>query len=343
MRLGLPLLRRERRAFPGRRARLDRREPQLRPLRPARPDARRDAVELPLLAGLPLRRAGAHGRKRRPPQACFERPRLRPRDRGDLPRRGFSRRRLPDAPRRLGPGGAPDRRSAHRGRDAHRQRGRGSLRRTERGCADQEGGARARRQRPLHRDAERRSRNRRLDGREGADRQQRSVLHRRQALHRPPGRRRRLREALRREDARAEGRRPDGSLRRDRARSPRPRSATKSTAWSGAPSPPARGSPSAASPRDGPGNFYPPTVLADVPTGSPADVEEIFGPVASLFRVGSIDEAIVGGQPHALRPRLLGLDARPRRARALRSASSRPARSSSTAWSRAIRGCPSAA
>ncbi len=43
---------------------------------------------------------------------------------------------------------------------------------------------------------------------------------------------------------------------------------------------------------DGPGNFYPPTVLADVPAGSPADREEIFGPVASLFRVGSLDEAI---------------------------------------------------
>ncbi|MET0618853.1 MAG: NAD-dependent succinate-semialdehyde dehydrogenase [Thermoanaerobaculia bacterium] len=42
----------------------------------------------------------------------------------------------------------------------------------------------------------------------------------------------------------------------------------------------------------GPGNFYPPTVLADVPAGSPADQEEIFGPVASLFRVGSLDEAI---------------------------------------------------
>ena len=46
-------------------------------------------------------------------------------------------------------------------------------------------------------------------------------------------------------------------------------------------------------PADGPGNFYPPTVLADVPAGSPADVEEIFGPVASLFRVANIDEAIV--------------------------------------------------
>ncbi len=43
---------------------------------------------------------------------------------------------------------------------------------------------------------------------------------------------------------------------------------------------------------DGPGNFYPPTVLADVPKDSPADREEIFGPVASLFRVGSLDEAI---------------------------------------------------
>jgi len=43
---------------------------------------------------------------------------------------------------------------------------------------------------------------------------------------------------------------------------------------------------------DGPGNFYAPTVLVDVPPGSPADAEEIFGPVASLFRVSSLDEAI---------------------------------------------------
>lgn len=43
---------------------------------------------------------------------------------------------------------------------------------------------------------------------------------------------------------------------------------------------------------DRPGNFYAPTVLADVPPGSPAYEEELFGPVASLFRVDSLDEAI---------------------------------------------------
>ncbi|MEX0878386.1 MAG: NAD-dependent succinate-semialdehyde dehydrogenase [Thermoanaerobaculia bacterium] len=42
----------------------------------------------------------------------------------------------------------------------------------------------------------------------------------------------------------------------------------------------------------GPGNFYAPTVLADVPRESPAALEEIFGPVASLFRVSSLDAAI---------------------------------------------------
>ena len=43
---------------------------------------------------------------------------------------------------------------------------------------------------------------------------------------------------------------------------------------------------------DGPGNFYPPTVLADVPADSPAAREELFGPVATLFRVAGLDEAI---------------------------------------------------
>ncbi len=41
-----------------------------------------------------------------------------------------------------------------------------------------------------------------------------------------------------------------------------------------------------------PGNFYAPTVLTDIPRESPAYREEFFGPVASLFRVKNIDEAI---------------------------------------------------
>ncbi len=41
-----------------------------------------------------------------------------------------------------------------------------------------------------------------------------------------------------------------------------------------------------------PGNFYAPTVLTDIPKTSPAYREEFFGPVASIFRVKDIDQAI---------------------------------------------------
>src|SRR5918994_225789 len=40
------------------------------------------------------------------------------------------------------------------------------------------------------------------------------------------------------------------------------------------------------------GNFYEPTVLANIPKNSPAYKDEVFGPVAMLFRVKNIDEAI---------------------------------------------------
>src|SRR5206468_9586172 len=40
------------------------------------------------------------------------------------------------------------------------------------------------------------------------------------------------------------------------------------------------------------GNYYEPTVLVDIPRGSPPYDDEIFGPVASLFRVGNVEEAI---------------------------------------------------
>ncbi len=40
------------------------------------------------------------------------------------------------------------------------------------------------------------------------------------------------------------------------------------------------------------GNYFTPTVLTDIPADSPAYLEELFGPVASLFRVRDLDEAI---------------------------------------------------
>jgi succinate-semialdehyde dehydrogenase/glutarate-semialdehyde dehydrogenase len=45
-------------------------------------------------------------------------------------------------------------------------------------------------------------------------------------------------------------------------------------------------------PLDRPGCYYAPTVLTNIPKDSPAYREELFGPVASLFRVKSVDEAI---------------------------------------------------
>ena len=42
----------------------------------------------------------------------------------------------------------------------------------------------------------------------------------------------------------------------------------------------------------GPGFFYEPTVLVDVPRNSPAFREEVFGPVAAVFRVRDAEEAI---------------------------------------------------
>src|SRR5499427_8851208 len=45
-------------------------------------------------------------------------------------------------------------------------------------------------------------------------------------------------------------------------------------------------------PLDRPGSFYAPTVLTNIPKGSPAYREELFGPVASVFRAKDLDEAI---------------------------------------------------
>ena len=45
-------------------------------------------------------------------------------------------------------------------------------------------------------------------------------------------------------------------------------------------------------PLERPGNYYAPTVLTDIKPGSPAYAEELFGPVAALFRVRDAGEAI---------------------------------------------------
>ena len=45
-------------------------------------------------------------------------------------------------------------------------------------------------------------------------------------------------------------------------------------------------------PLDRPGNFYAPTVLTNIPKGSPAHKEELFGPVASVFRAKVLEDAI---------------------------------------------------
>jgi succinate-semialdehyde dehydrogenase/glutarate-semialdehyde dehydrogenase len=45
-------------------------------------------------------------------------------------------------------------------------------------------------------------------------------------------------------------------------------------------------------PLGGPGNYYPATVLTDIPEGSPAHRQELFGPVALIFRARDTDDAI---------------------------------------------------
>jgi succinate-semialdehyde dehydrogenase/glutarate-semialdehyde dehydrogenase len=45
-------------------------------------------------------------------------------------------------------------------------------------------------------------------------------------------------------------------------------------------------------PLGGNGNFYPPSVLAEIPKSAPAYYEELFGPVALFFRAQDIDDAI---------------------------------------------------
>jgi len=90
------------------------------------------------------------------------------------------------------------------------------------------------------------------------------------------------------------------------------------------------------------GNFFPPTVLTDIPEDSPAYHEELFGPVGCVFRVKNIDEAI-----RIANDTRFGLEPAPgpttRLRRPASRASSRPAWSSLIKWWRPIPACLSAA
>ena len=264
----------------------DRGARQLRPLRAARRRARHHAVELPVLAGLPLRRAGADGRQRRAAQARVERAAVRARDRGHLSPRRLSGRRLPDAPRFARPMWLHC--SPMRGSSAVTltgSEGAGQRRGGAGGTRAQEDRARARRQRSVHRHAQRRSREGRGHRGQGADDQQRAIVHRGEAFHRCRGRRRSIparsfvaaMEALKVGDP-LDAATDVGPLATpdlvtiSRSRSTRRVAAGARILTGGARLP-------------GPGNYFAPTVLVDIPRDSPAYREELFGPVARVFRV----------------------------------------------------------
>ncbi len=207
VRQGMSLLRRERRVACSPTSPADaasgRREPRLHPLPAARRGARRDAVELPALAGRPVRRAGADGRQRRAAQARVERAADRAATSTTCsPAAGFPDGCVPDAADRSGGGRAGPARSAGGGRHAHRQRTRRPVGRADRRRRDQAHRAGARRQRPVHRDAVGRPRRGRQDRGHRPGAEQRPVLHRRQAVHRARRRLRRVRRPVRRSGCR---------------------------------------------------------------------------------------------------------------------------------------------
>ncbi len=67
-------------------------------------------------------------------------------------------------------------------------------------------------------------------------------------------------------------------------------------------------------PLNRPGNFYAPTVLSNIPDDSPAACDELFGPVASLFRAKDITRRDSHRQRHAFRIGRQRLDKRKERA-----------------------------
>ena len=91
----------------------------------------------------------------------------------------------------------------------------------------------------------------------------------------------------------------------------------------------------------GPGFFYEPTVLVDVPKDSPAYREEVFGPVAAVFRVGDVHAGDQARERHDIRPWVRARGPTIAKSRNSLRPSWTPEWFLSTPWSRPIRVCHS--
>ena len=216
--------------------------------------------------------------------------------------RGRLRQRLRDAR----PGRDDHRRPADPGRLAHRLRARGVGGGGAGRQEPQEVRARAGWLRPDDRARHRRPRRARRRRLGLPDLQHRPGLQLQQADDRERGRLRRLRrQGSPRRPRRSTRRprcppvaRPSSSTSRSRTRSPRARRCTPAACWG-----------------TGPAAFYSPAVLTGITKEMRAYSEELFGPVAVVYKVGSDEEALRAGQRLDVRPRRRGVQQghRPRR------------------------------
>ena len=156
--LGASVVRRARRKLPGRREGLHRRRHRQGDLQADGRCSRRDAVELPSVAGYALRGTGANGRQRRAAEAFLERSSDCAADRRPLPSRRVPARGVPDLAHRLGEGGASPRGPTCSGCHDHGFGGGRPCGGRSRRKGSQEVSPRAWRERPFHSDPVGRSR-----------------------------------------------------------------------------------------------------------------------------------------------------------------------------------------